>query len=718
MLRLLDVETNSGLRAILAEAIAFLTSKATPDMNAVEHALVRCLNATVSVEGVDTRRLARVASHLLFQLRDGTTFFQTCGMELDSWLMPTLTVERVVRTENGWHKIFARLAPRALPRDPQAFHQWTLGPSIIVYNSPITIGHVEHGGRPLDVSTILDDADLVEFYSNRQAIKDAILHRPLVPDVSLQTHKDTDLSLIREAFSAIGRRSPHVPVPDRISHPYRRAFLHILPRLIEPQPGCSVLACISDSLPRIRAMGFSGLMLGVVDKQSTTVYFGEGSDGRLTPYLNNHGYWSSGETGIAPELGTDNEYAALVEHAGELDMDFIQDAVFGTLGYPCQVRRFAASAIKHPARCVMLGDAEHDVSDADLFLHHLCIDEENSLDETVDSEHYAQVILRSHLGSPFALPKPNLFNAEVRTAVLKRCQWQIERAGVKSFRVDMAKHMGVAPLMAILHSIKTATAACGRRASAGGGLLLEYWTVKYRDIKFANAVLAGKHDGVYFFDFPLAHVLQRIYICGLGYQETVAWLLDERARWGVALPQLIPVFIDHDFNFRPIYNGSFDTRALVVCGYALALMMSANSCYVYYGYQDADAGVPDLDSYFDYTELHARRVSNGIFTGEDPASPAGPVASLLTMFEEYGILRDWDTGPILCSGDADDMIVTRYCIPAPGGERRMIQAHFSRFYQKADLPPGSTLLYEYRHGPSVIITSIPEPHATADQAED
>ncbi len=714
----LAVETKPGLHLALSEAIAGLMRSQPPDIDAVERALGACLDAAADVDGGDTRRLSRVASHLLFQLSDGTTMFQTCAMELDSWLMPTLTVERVVRTENGWHKIFARLAPRALRHDPAAFHQYTFGPAIIVYNNPITIHQIEHGGQALDASTMLGGDDLVEYYGNRQAIKNAIKRPSPVPDAAMQARKDADFRLIRKAFEAVVRGRSEVAAPDRASHPYRRAFLHILPRLIRPEDGRSVLACIADSLPRIRAMGFGGVLLGVVDKQSTNVYFGEGRDGRLTPYANNHGYWSSGETGIAPELGTGEDYAALLIRIRESGMDFIQDSVFGTLGYPCQVRRFAASALQHPTRCVMLGDAESDVSDAMLFLHDLCIDEENSLGETVDPDHYAQVILRSHLGSPFALPKPNLFKPEVRAAVLARSEWQIEQAGVESFRVDMAKHMGVEALRAILDCLKSAVATHLPHASGSSGLLLEYWTVKYRDIQFANTILAGQQERVYFYDFPLAHVLQQIYVCGHGFHNNVTGLLNERARWNIALPQLIPLFIDHDFNFRPIYNGSYDTRALVVSGYAMALMLSANSCSVYYGFQDAHAGVPDLARYFDYTELHARRISKDIFTGDDPASPAGPVATLLAMFEERGILREWDGGPILCSGDDDHVVVTRHCSSAHGGRQLTIQARFSRFYQKAELPPGSTLLYEYSHGPSVVISSTPDAHARADQAPD
>lgn len=702
--RLATAVDGPGLAASLATALAPLMAGAPPTVAALERTLRSCLDQASPDGDVDERRLRRLVAHLLFQLRDGATLFQACRHAQDSWLRRLLTVERVMHGDEGMRKVYATLALHPRPSDPHAFHEYLGLPSIVIYNNPLTLA-APATAPSHDAAAALDDDELVEFFRNRQAIADAIEQGRIASAGSMLQHQAEDRALIRATFSAVLSTAPAAVALDRVRHPYRPPCLHVLPRLIEPMHHGSVLACIENSLPRIRAMGFGGILLGVVDRQTVGVHYGGAADGTMTPYVNNHGYWSSGETGIDPLLGSAAAYASLAARCRAVGLFFMQDAVFGTLGYPAQVRRMAQSALARPERCVMLGDEESDICDSVRFLHELCIDEEDGLGPDVTPEHYAAVLLHAHMGSPFALPKPNLYRPEVRAAVLRRTEWQIRHAGVDSFRIDMAKHIGVQPLRALLASLRGAVAASAGTACSA---VLEYWTVNYRDLAFGARLLGDQGGASYFYDFPLAHALQQMLVCGGGFAQHASWVLTERARWNIAPAQLVPLFIDHDFNFRPIYNGSGATRAVVVVGYALAMMLSANGCHVYYGYQDARAGVPDMAHYFHYTELHARCSSTGIFEDEDSASPAGPVAALFGVFEQYGILRHWDGGAIGCEGGHDVVVLTRRCREPGSGRRFAIRACFARGPRQATPPAGGTTLFEFAHGPSVVISLVPE----------
>jgi glycosidase len=692
----------SECAASIRAAIQALLKKRPVELDSV----LKAIQASVVAEEpgmAHERKLISLINHMLYLLSDEEEIFSNCTYERDSWLNLTLRCERVARGNDGFKKIVVRISDGAVASDIRAFDQFTLGPSIQIYKNDVTVRPVHNKRHFPDVDFDLDENELLEFFQNKKNILQRIHQGSNTADGEGRKYMRAQNERDRDNIKAVWREmhdSGHQFAANRATHPYRRALLHVLPRLLRGTTGDSTLHTMSATIPALQSMGFGGLMLGVTDRQSTCVYYGEFDDGTLIPYVNNHGYWSSGETGIDPLLGTADEYAALVAALRQQGMDFTQDSIYGTLGYPPQVARFAMSDMASPVSSVVLGAHEVSVSDSRLFLHEPCIHEEDSLVDGVDEDQYTTVVAQSHLGSPFALPKPNVFYPEVLADTLKRSIWQIKNAGVASFRIDMAKHMGIEQLRATIGQLRQEIDVSPGQAFS---VLLEYWSVKYRDLKFASTALADQRAGAYFFDFPLAHALQEVLIRKKPVIDCIGKLLTDRKKWRMPDCQLVPVFIDHDFNFRPIYNGNYETRAIVVAGYAMTLMLSANAPYVYFGYQNAEAGVPELSEYWQYSEEHSRKMCDEIFRSGDPASPAQPLADMLKVFEKHQIQQNWCEGDIAYSGTAEHLIIVRQYTGARDGRIRELRAIFSRCYQEPQASPEYELLYDYRHGPSIVI---------------
>ena len=656
-------------------------------------ALARLQNALASAGGTASQADARLSAVLRQAgdlMADGVTLFSTARSELDSAMRSTLVLERVARTEQGWRKTVLKAGPGAQTPDPRACAHSDRAPAMLLYHHPITL--------PADAT--LQPEELPDFYQQRQQIVDGIAaagvaerRRPAAPWRAALRDNRSEILRLFEALQA-DPAQPAAPVCRR-SHPPMQAILHVLPRLVVAGGGDSVLAVISRSLAHLRDMGFATLMLGCVDPQSVDIHYGEDDSGQLHTYVNNHGYWSSGANGIDAALGKPDDYIALVRQAAEHGILLMQDTVLASLGYPAQLAHLARTELAEPTHCLRLGQHEVSVCDADRFLHAPCVPEEESLDDQVSAQLYADVIAQSHSGSLYALPKPNLFDAEVLAAVLERPLWQIRSAGVSAFRIDMAKHIGLRQLQAIITTLRSAHAAAPQ-ADASFTVLLEYWTTRYRDLKFAMLAVAPCSQGVYFYDFPLAQALQDILIKDGDVGDTLGHLLEQRARWGIPLYQMIPTFIDHDFSFRPIYNGDSTTRATVVVGYALAAMLSANAPYVYFAYDKSASGLHD-DGQFSRTPVAE------IFASSDHLSPADPIAALFRALEQHPIFKHDAEGSMQVSGDVYSATLTRSYADPDTATLTTVEAHFSRFYQPDPDPADTSVIFAYCHGPSIVM---------------
>jgi amino acid adenylation domain-containing protein len=616
------------------------------------------------------RQLANDPGQLIAEIpmikSEGAIVFSTERTELDSAMRKTRVLERVAREDGILVKTVVKAGAAGK----------------LVYRNPITLA-----------DETLRHEELDEFFRNRQRIVDdiatGIKHAAGQPEAPWRAAVRANRAEVERLFHLLqGAPAAPASVVSRTTHPAMKPILHVLPRLVNNDGDDSVLALIGASLPHLRTMGFSTLMLGCVDRQACDIHYGEDEHGKIHSYTNNHGYWCSGEPGIDPELGSEMDYVSLAQAAEANGVMLMQDTVLASMGYPAQLARLAQVAFDDPLRCLQLGERIVSVCDADAFLHDDCVPEEDGLDEQVSATLYADVVAQSHCGSLYALPKPNLFDPAVLEATLQRTLWQVRSAGVHAFRIDMAKHIGPRQLQTIIATLR---AECDGRAMA---VLLEYWTTRYRDLKFAMLGIAPQSEGVYFYDFPLAQALQDILLRDHDVREALAELLHQRAHWGINLYQMIPTFIDHDFSFRPIYNGDCTTRAMVVVGYALAAMLSANAPYVYFAYDKSCSALHG-------DEQFSRTTVSEIFASADQRSPADPIAALFRALEQHPEFSS--EGGITVTGDVYSATITRSMADPAGG---VVQAHFSRFYEPEPDAGDPSVIFAYCHGPSIVIRRI------------
>ena len=492
----------------------------------------------------------------------------------------------------------------------------------------------------------------------------------------LETRRSQQLNVAADLSTRLSRQT----------HPLMPPIIHILPRLLKPRDGMSILGTIHAQLGEIRAAGFGALLLGVVDPQSTEVYYSEDAHGTLRAYPNDHGYWSSGQTGIDSTLGTRAEYLALAAGAREHGLLLAQDAVFASLGYPPQLSRFGGPALGGKTQCLVLGTEEVAVSDPTKFIH----DGPWSTVETCLSGPDADAVeatLSAKLTTFLALPRPNLFMPEVLDAVLQRARWQIGQAGIRAFRVDMAKHIAAKPLRTILRELNAASAKDGTPSF----LLLEHLSLDYRQLTQALLELGEEVRASYLYDFPLAKALHRVLAGSDGYAAPIAQLLAERAQARVPLRAFIPTFIDHDGTFTPVFTGTKETRGAVVAGYAMAILLSANypAFYMAFDYP-----------YADDEQCATRRVQDTLFSNH-AFSPKPMISKLLDSVRRYGLLENWDDGKIVSEGQHDWVRICRTVLdPARQKTLRVEGMIASGAIHGSD---DSTVLFAYRDGPTVII---------------
>lgn len=645
-----------------------------------------------------------------YSLTDGEVVFGTLRCELNSWMERTFVVERVLKRDHQFVKALVKISAHIQQSDERARYQLLGTPSIICFKNIVQIEDCVEGEANFPFHEVcMREEELGEFFANKQRILDEIKICEKASRQQLQALEsaiEEDKRVMKEVFSSVIQEAGIFNSEiNRQTHPFVRPILHVLPRLIATtQEDITPLKMVSRNLSVIAQMGFSTLMLGVVDKQTTNLYYGETEDGKLIPYVNNHGYWSSGELGIDPMLGIEEDYIQLVHTGQALGITVMQDIVLASLGYPAQIARLASDSLSDPTISVMLNEHEVSICDADRFLHAICIPEEDRLDGEIDADEYAAIMAQSHIGALYALPKPNLYNEHVLQPLLARSNWQIRQAGVNAFRLDMAKHIGVPQLRSIISTLRE---ECNKKYAQGLAqqppftILLEYWTTRYRDLKFAMKAIEGEATGAYFYDFPLAQALHDILINNRDVHQTLQYLLDQRQQWGINLFQLIPTFIDHDFSFRPIYNGDYSTRAMVVIGYALSALLSCNSPYVYFAYDKSNSGVPSGEEFSAFNETFSRKVASSIFATSDPVSPSDPVAHLFRVLEDDLCMADWLNSGIELHGDFCSATIRRRFIDKDN--EITIEAHFSQFYQPDLSFMDPSIVFSYCHGPSVII---------------
>jgi hypothetical protein len=415
------------------------------------------------------------------------------------------------------------------------------------------------------------------------------------------------------------------------------------------------------------------------------------------PYLNNHGYWSSGETGVDPALGSDADYVNLRALASAHGIDLIQDSVHGTLGYPPQLARLAPEASRCTPYALAPADRLAELCDEEVFLGRLESCEDIPSTQDLPLSEYVEVMTRVHFGEYYRLPRPNLFEPSVHERLLARVRWQIREAGVSAFRIDMAKHLGLVPLQRTLETLREET---GRGATTGFFAVLEYWSLQYRDLRFALSAV-GSADHTYLYDFPLAHALQCVLLREHDWSQVLPALAAERARWAVDPCCLVPVFVDHDPSFRPVYNGTARTRDIVVAGLALAMAMSANGPSVYCGYEDRHAAPAELERYFDYSEQHARLAITHLVL-DDPDAPGGPFAQLLAVVRRLSALSGWDGGALEFEGDAQCLCIARNVADAAG--QRHVRFCVARDDTAATAAGvGEAVAFASGNGPSVAV---------------
>jgi glycosidase len=568
------------------------------------------------------------------------------------------------------------------------------------------------------ISMQLSTSNLETLFRNKQVLLDRLAANffSFIRDATVEAAVTADGQLAERIFQNLTQGLEPVASPvTRTTHPRIGPILHVLPRLLDLPGRASRLQYLTDCLQEIRSYGFHSLLIGCVDPQTVAAYYSRNSDGVLLCHINNHGYWSSGALGVDPLLGSADDYRNLVAEAGNLEIDFIQDYVVGTLGYPAQLPELAIGGLKKPLSCVVVGEDEVDVTDPHYFLHSPLNPSGNPPEETQDAHLYATTMSQAHLAQTFALPKLNLFRPDVRQKALMRALWQLETAGTRSFRLDMAKHIGLSELSCVIKDLRDAAMSKPTTKDGPHGefsILLEYWSTSYRDLRFASDALGAQNERTYFFDFPLANSVQSILFRGASYIEEIDRLLSQRMKWGIHPNQLVPLFIDHDFIFRPIYNGTEHTRALVIIGYAILIMLSTNCPYVYFGAFDKRNGVPDVARYLEcaalaHTDLGSRNPTECLFPVHDATSPLRPVLELLRLSRDEIDSDAFPRESIHTYGCAESLTICR--TGKKRGRQCRIEATFSKYPQAELRDASATVLFRYNSEPSVIIRSYEFP---------
>jgi hypothetical protein len=687
----------------LAELVDRLIAE-RPELNDV----LRMMNEYVLHDGMgDPSRAIMVVRHLVHLLSDGESIFVDCEIRPHSSMNGILEVQRVARVNGKLIKIFAQLSPIDLRRHQSAFHTYLDGPFVVIHRQPITVrqgfGETLHDRS----SKLMSDNDVVELFINKQRNTSRIRfwqkkYKEFNRRWLLELTED-NVSIIRMAHRRCVANGPPVNhQATRQTHPYRGPQLQVLPRLLRSKGKSSVLETLTAALPQLTEYGFKELLLAPVDLQSAYVYYGESIDGCLTQCINNHGYWSSGEVGIDPALGSYEDYLQLSRRAYEMGIAFAQDSTFVTCGYPPQLAKFAASNLTSPLDTLMIGADPINVGDGRVFLHEPDLQEEDALTDDVSSQRYAEIVNRLQIGAAWGLPKLNLFCAEVRKASLRRTLWQIEHAGVHSFRVDMAKNMGSVPLLHILRELRRAVSTYTSKSFRA---TLEYWTTDYRDLQCAATALEDQGRGVYFYDFPLAMAIRQVTVGGADMYDTLSALLASRHRWKVDLCRYIPLLIDHDATFRPIYDGSSETASSVTIGHALCLMLSANAPMVYVGFDHASmsASTSVIDEC--YADQYSRRVIATLFSHYDQHAPSASIASLFKAFDREGVIEYGDETSIrLTKCEGGGVALSRTYRDRLTGEKMTARAMITAKPINSDDLCMGCALFSHFAGPSVIIT--------------
>ena len=703
----LDTESNFRLRLIA------LIESGDVGIDRVLDLLRSSMSDAVSP---NMRRLRLFLRHVLFLMASGDELHTDCALRRHDGVRPVLIVQRVAREhDEGVMKTTLKLA---------AWPMATLAPSLaigafaahvgqveaIVHRGPVVVASRARGAAMFRGPASLQHDEIDVFYANRKALqvvldvmdRDAAWRGAQEAAARQDAHDVT--AACREAFAFepdnawlihSGRVLPGI---DRSTHPCIGATLHVLPRLVEPADGMSVLCALAAAMGDVASAGFDALLLGVVDPQSLELFFSEEDDGVLRPYENNHGYWSSGRCGIDPALGEAAEYPALVRAAFENGITLIQDSVFGTLGYPPQIARLASPGSGCTPSALYLGDFNARLSEDGLFLRKLESGDDVPPAHGPCLRAYVAAAVQTHLSQYFDLPRPNLFSADVLDRVLRRVRWQIKTAGVSAFRIDMAKHIGVASLRAIIAALREAART---HAAPRPLVIMEYLSIDYRDLRFSLSCAGPEVERVYVYDFPLAHALQQIMLAGGDWSVLLPAIDDQRCLWGMSAYCLVPVFIDHDSSFRPVYNGSAQTRDIVVAGLAAALAMSANGPSLYSAYDDRRAAPADLGDYFSGTEQEAR-TPLPLPLVRDPDGPGIPLSTLFAVVKRLRLLSDWDGQALIFGGDADRLRITRTL--RDGMSSRKATFCLSRSADAPDMgKEGERLEFASGSGPSVAL---------------
>jgi hypothetical protein len=660
-------------------------------------------------------RLSLVLHHIAFLLQEGTTLFAVCTQAIDSG--QALTLERVFRDQDNIRKLVVTLARSPVRPTHDAFHEYIEGPSISIALNPVTVDFSDvatHFGNRI---ATLGQSRLAALYRDKQTHYDRLRKAALQHGATMRLMLDRivkqDKLLVLRAYTALLSVAKAPPREfDRSAHPYRRPVLHILPRLLRPPHGESVLSFLATKMAELATRGFGGLMLTPVDKQSVSAYFQEYPDGTVRGYANNHGYWSSGEVGIDPDLGDEGDYIRLVEVARRYGLTFVQDCTFCTLGYPPQLPDLAASTALAPSVTLSRTETAVFAWDTRAFLHATEMTVDGTPHAGSSPTEYADAVSRLHVAAAHGLPRPNLHDAEVLKSVLGRSDWLIKAARVQAFRVDMAKHIGLGPLREIIEHLRISVCREGapsdEASSERFSAVLEYWTMEYRDLGFIQQALSDVDEGVYFYDFPLAKMLHEIVRTKCNIAESVSNLLTERRNWRINVNQLIPTFIDHDNIFKPIYDGTFESASLVVFGYALAAMLSANGPAVYLGFQDDGLACRgDGDGCVD-DERSSRKPTHTLFHTRKLSNPSVGLAQLFRALDERDFFaRAYDQQTAIENG-GDWLRISRCYWDAIEKSERILVGYFDRNgTHDIRIAAHESLVFHHLGASKVILTSVP-----------
>lgn len=472
-------------------------------------------------------------------------------------------------------------------------------------------------------------------------------------DAGLQALLAGDLAMTRESYRLADNQPLRLAVRGaRYPRPVLEPMLQILPRCIDA-PLDQVLASCAALAERGSRMGFRQVMIGGVEPQTTELYYGQSDNGLLIESLNDHGYWCTGWPGVDEALGGAFAYVALVQALGAMGLAAMQDVAPGSLGYPEQFPDGRDRAIRRDLSLLRIRDS--------LF------------GPDAQEDRHVRSMSTDRFVSPFRLPKPALTDPRTFEAMLHRMLWYLQNAGVRRFRIDMARHIPLVPLRELLERLRKAVAGASCGDSTVFRAILEYWSGHYRDLASAMHALAGCEEGVYFYDFPLAYLIRSLVLTDAPLKRTVIELVRNRDNFGITTDWLVPFFIDHDGEFQPIYDGSKESATQVVVGLALAMSLSSNGPCMYAGFNVAHAGQVAAST----KERGHVRARLPVISTADVNGPSDAIAPLLGLLETFpDALTDY-TAPIGIDGDSDSLTILRAGVPKKEGTP-MVKFSFSR----------------------------------------